>query len=264
MDSIETTGLIVLTDNLHIEYKIAKVVYTEYENGEFKYDFYPYYSVIDLLGPDLFQGIPGLNLDKRKTCYTRKNVVPTFISERAPSKNRENLWELLEEVGMDYLNQLEWLIRTDTHYSGDRLYVRRFELSDEKQKVEYPVSTSNYRAKNMSHDLLVHICHGDDILLERAEINDTNRLAFYCILFNMYKNESEYRNSRLREGVAVAKEKGLYRGRKKKKISLPKIYEVRKKLKNGDITEEQAMKKLGVSRATMFRRFKEIERNDTP
>ncbi|WP_026496511.1 recombinase family protein [Butyrivibrio sp. WCD3002] len=258
MDSIETTGLIVLQDNYHIEYKIAKIVYTEYQNGDFQYDFMPYYNVIDLLGADLFQGIPGIDLDKRKKCYTRKNLVPTFISERTPSKNRENLWELLDEVGMDYLNQLEWLIRTDTHYSGDRLYVRRFEASDEKKKVEYSVSNNACRAKNMSHDLLIHICQGDDILIEGAEINDSNRMAFYSLLFNMYKNESEYRNSRLREGVAEAKKKGLYRGRKKKKISRPKIYEVSRKLKEGLITEDEAIAELGVSRATMYRRFKEL------
>lgn len=54
----------------------------------------------------------------------RENVVPVFISERTPGENREDLWELLEECGVQYLNRLEWLIRTETRYSGDGMYVQ--------------------------------------------------------------------------------------------------------------------------------------------
>ena len=50
--------------------------------------------------------------------------MPVFISEREPMKNRENLYELLEECDMDYWDPLEQLIRTDSHYFGDRLYVQ--------------------------------------------------------------------------------------------------------------------------------------------
>ena len=35
---------------------------------------------------------------------------------------------------MQYLNQLEWLIRTDTKYSGDKLFVKRPE--DKTIKIE--------------------------------------------------------------------------------------------------------------------------------
>lgn len=68
-----------------------------------------------------------MDLDLRKKEYIRRNRVPVFISERTPSKNRENLIELLDACGMDYLNRLEWLIRTDTRYAGDSLYVCRWE-----------------------------------------------------------------------------------------------------------------------------------------
>lgn len=42
-----------------IEYKIAEIKYTEREDGSFTYNFTPCYSVIDLLSPPVFQGIPG-------------------------------------------------------------------------------------------------------------------------------------------------------------------------------------------------------------
>ena len=53
--------------------------------------------------------------------------VPALVADRAPASNREGLWELLDDCSMDYLDQLEWLIRTDTRYIGDSLYVIRDE-----------------------------------------------------------------------------------------------------------------------------------------
>ena len=50
---------------------------------------------MDLLPNNIFQGIPGLNLELRKDKYVRKNMTPVFISERTPSAHREDLWELL-------------------------------------------------------------------------------------------------------------------------------------------------------------------------
>ena len=136
MKEMKTTGIICLSDDLHIEYKIAKIEYTERDDDSFTYVFTPYYNVIDLLSPPVFQGIPGLDLDLRKPEYVRENTIPVFISERAPNKNRENLWELLENEEMKYLNQLEWLIRTKMQYSGDRLYVKKISVDDEKQCIE--------------------------------------------------------------------------------------------------------------------------------
>src|SRR5574344_2111045 len=125
-----TQGVICLKDNHNFIYKIARIDYTEYENEEYSYSFTPFYNVIDMLPSSIFQGIPGLDLSVRKSVYERKNITPTFISERTPSENRENLYELLEECGMDYLNRLEWLIRTKRNYSGDKFFVKRYEPSD--------------------------------------------------------------------------------------------------------------------------------------
>ncbi|MFR1167502.1 MAG: hypothetical protein ACLSDQ_07830 [Adlercreutzia equolifaciens] len=48
----------------------------------------------------------------RKTCYERDNRTPTLIADRAPMANREDLWSLLDECGMDYWDPLEWLVRS--------------------------------------------------------------------------------------------------------------------------------------------------------
>ena len=40
--------------------------------------------------------------------YYRVNMMPYFISERTPSEKREDLWELLEEVGLDYYDPVSY------------------------------------------------------------------------------------------------------------------------------------------------------------
>lgn len=125
MKEITTCGDICLNDEYDFTYKIADIRYTEREDESFVYEIKPNYIVISLLDTKDFQGIPGLDLDLRKESYIRENVIPVFISERTPGENREDLWTLLRACDMQYLNQLEWLIRTDTRYSGDKLFVQR-------------------------------------------------------------------------------------------------------------------------------------------
>lgn len=119
MREIVTRGDICLNDEYNLTYKVADITYTEREDESFVYEIKPNYSVISLLNSKDFQGIPGLDMDLRKESYIRENVIPVFISERTPARNREDLWALLKECNMQYLNQLEWLIRTNTRYSGD-------------------------------------------------------------------------------------------------------------------------------------------------
>ena len=102
MRELTTTGLICVRDDYGIEYVVSKISYTVREDESYKYVFTPNYSVIDLLTYNEYQGIPGLKMELRKEEYVRENMVPVFISERSPNKNREDLWELLAEVGLDY------------------------------------------------------------------------------------------------------------------------------------------------------------------
>ena len=125
MKEAVTSGVICLDGEYDFTYYIADIKYTEREDESFCYEITPNYSVIDLLTTEYFQGIPGLDLGLKKKSYIRENVVPVFISERTPGENREDLWELLKECDMQYLNRLEWLIRTKTRYSGDGMYVCR-------------------------------------------------------------------------------------------------------------------------------------------
>lgn len=67
--------------------------------------------------------------------------------------------------------------------------------------------------------------------------------------------EREYILQRQREGIDAAKSIGKYKGRKKKEyIDFNRIIE---KWKNGDITASKAMRELGMSKSTFYRRIKE-------
>ena len=83
--------LICLNDEFNLTYKVAEITYIERDDESFEYEIKPNYSVIGLLDSKDFQGIPGLDIDLKKRSYVRKNVIPVFISERAPAKNREDL-----------------------------------------------------------------------------------------------------------------------------------------------------------------------------
>lgn len=257
MKEMKTTGIICLSDDLNIEYKIAKIEYTERENESFTYVFTPYYNVIDLLSPPVFQGIPGLDLDLRKPEYVRENTIPVFISERAPNKNRENLWELLEMEEMKYLNQLEWLIRTKMQYSGDRLHVKKISVDDEKQCIELDEPTEQERARTICKKLLMAICFGHDLKARGYSINDSNRKAFYSLLISLYRSEIDYPRRKRLVGIKKSAAEGKYRGRQRIQIDETKAVEVFKGFRRGKITESEALKKLGISRSTFYRRLKE-------
>lgn len=259
MKEITNTGLICLRDDLDIEYKIAKIEYTECENESFTYVFTPYYDVIDLLSPSVFQGIPGLDLDLRKPEYVRKNMIPVFISERAPNKNREDLWQLLENAEMKYLNQLEWLIRTKTRYPGDRLYVKRLSADDEKHCIELEESIEYERARVICKRILKAICYGNDVKANGYSIDDSNRKGFYFLLISLYRNEIDYSRNKQLEGIRKSAAMGNYRGRQRIQIDDTKAIEVINRFRHGKITEADALEKLGISRSTFYRKLKEYE-----
>lgn len=70
MNSITTSELICIKDNLNIEYVLCKLDYISNDDDTFKYIFTPYYDVIDLLNSDIFQGLPGLELN-----FKKKNIL---------------------------------------------------------------------------------------------------------------------------------------------------------------------------------------------
>ena len=106
MKTYISKGKICIKGHYNLIYAVCDITYQLNEDDSFKYVFEPNYSVIELTDTSFFQGIPGLNLDLKKKEYIRTKI-PTFISERVPSRNREDYVELLEHYFKNYEKLLD-------------------------------------------------------------------------------------------------------------------------------------------------------------
>jgi len=268
-NSVKAT--ILAKDNrLNISYSVCYLKQIYYEDDSFQYIFKPHYSVIDLPDHSIFQGIPGLNLDMKKESYIREKKIPTFIYERTPQKNREDLWELLDEVGLEYLDHLEWLIRTNKIYTGDHLTVEAYHSPRTYQEpapvyhgdrfiinnIE-DISGGNYKIIEF---LLEIIIKGAFFESDGFVINNDNRSAMHKLLLPLYKNEIQSRRRKQQKGIQNARGQDKYTGRKKIDVSLPLLEEVIEKRGRDEISVHEAMKELNLtSRSTFYRRIRDFK-----
>lgn len=250
MKEYKSIGTICVKDKYNFIYHLCKLEYIEKEDESFKYIFTPNYSVMDLIGPNLFQGIPGLNLDLRLKEYIRENMVPVFISERVPQKNRVDYYELLAEVGLDVMDPIEYLIRTKKQYFGDKYFVIPYE---EKKIIELESKLSNENNILFIKKILLNICNGNDILLNGELINDNNRKAFYNIFFGMYEKMFNNYKEKQKIGIEKAKIEGKYKGRKEIEVDLLKFYLLEEKVKRKELTYKDVMKELNISKDKYYR-----------
>lgn len=257
MREIITRGDICLNDEYNFTYKVADIIYTEREDESFVYEIRPDYSVISLLDTKDFQGIPGLDLDLKKESYIRENVIPVFISERTPGKNREDLWALLKDCDMQYLNQLEWLIRTDTKYSGDKLFVQRPE--NKTIKVDSINSLGN-RSAVICRKMLETICYGNTVISPSVRIDDENRKQYFELLIALYSTERKFIDSQRSAGIAASAKNGNYKGRERIKIDKLAAQEIFLDYEAKNINSTDASKKLGISKSTFLRRYREYKK----
>lgn len=243
MNSHTTSGMIVYADRLSIAYQICRLDYICYEDESFEYIFTPDYGMIDLL-PKEFQGIPGIDLGLRRETYIRKNVIPVFISERTPGENREDKWALLEEVGMDYLDPVEWLLRTDRKYFGDRLTMVR--CSDDKEPII--VDSKDIAASRYCRQVLNGIGTRKEVIVDGVRIDDSAKKTLCHVLRSALMSD--------KRSSAPTKEG---RGRKRVDVDSVSIIRAVDQIKYGLRTSDQAAKELGISKATLYRRIRELE-----
>lgn len=255
-----TEGVIcVLDEETLVEYSVCDIRLAEREDGPSRWVLEPRWGVVDLLAPPLFQGIPGINLDLRLREYVREGRTPVFVSERAPSENREDVRALLEREGLDYLNKLEWLICTDTRYPGDSLYVRRRTAEDDVREVDAgDLSTAGARSSQAMRRLLEHMAAGRDVVGEGFAIGDGNRVHVHGLLRLLYLKEKSHLSRLRAEGSAAAAAEGRRAGRKPAAIDEIALADVFERYEKGRLSAREAASELGVSRATFFRRKAEM------
>ncbi len=269
------SGIIYAVDRSGDKYAVSRVDFERFDEQNFQYIFSPEWSVIDTLPASIFQGIPGLDMSLRLERYYRVNMTPYFISERTPSEGREDLWELLDEVGLDYYDRFEWLLRSNMRCGTDNLIVERAEaprriifesidlLPANLQPSDCVSIKGLHSVASTSRQLRQYLL---DILRSGAQIWDESEdriisEAESSLLLNLLMLQESLDNKRNKnhhnEGVARAKNEGKYTGRKKLSVDPNLFGRIADDFDKKKITEDEALRRLEISRSTFYRRLKE-------
>lgn len=270
-------GVIKAVGKYGEKYSVGKIEYQTFFNEEYQYIITPYWDVIDGLDSSVFQGIPGITMELRLEKYYRVNMQPVFITERSPSRNREDLWELMESVGLTYYDRFEWLIRTPLTCGNDNLIVERYreevleftyeEAVKNPEQIQYgdrivipSQSTISPNPSVYTERLLRFLGTGAVISFakENIRIDVENRDSIMMILRQQYYAGRLLARQKQKKGIDKAKQRGEYRGRKRISVDEDRLMSVAELFHAKKITEKQAMDRLGISsRSTFYRRLRE-------
>lgn len=255
---------------------IAQIDYQEFDEENFQYIISPYWEIIDGLPASIFQGIPGIDMELRLNRYYRVNYIPTFIAERTPSKGREDLWELMESVGLDYYDRFEWLLRTKLRSANDNLIV-------ERRRQDSIIETDSIKS-------IYNLQYGDKIIVDSIDSIAETTAGFLDVIFHAATNGIDmmtrdgqiligqtaresmvplliaqrmirYREhmSNRQKGINEAKQEGKYSGRKPINVDENLLFHLSKELETGMITVEEAMKRAHInSRSTFYRKLRKL------
>ena len=99
--------------------------------------------------------------------------------------------------------------------------------------------------------------HVDFVSKKEALDTTTPSGKFMLTIFGAVAElEREYILQRQKEGIAIAKKKGIYKGRKP--IERPNFDQVVRQWKAGNLTAVEAMRKLDLAPSTFYRKVKEV------
>ena len=255
---------------------VAQIDYQEFDEENFQYVISPYWEIVDGLPASVFQGIPGIDMDLRLKDYYRVNYIPTFIAERTPSESREDLWELLESVDLDYYDRFEWLLRTKMRAANDNLIVERRRIEEtvgqfasgiisglqygDKVIVESMESIADTTA-GLTDGMFNIVTSGIDVVTESGQVlvDAMTRAAMIPYMVAQRIMSRRERISHQQAGIEQAKKDGKYAGRKPTPVDENVLRHVAKELDEGIITVEEAMKRTKInSRSTFYRKLRNL------
>lgn len=275
--SYVNSGIIKAVMSSGEKISVAQIDYQEFDEENFQYVISPYWEIVDGLPASVFQGIPGIDMELRLERYYRVNYIPTFIAERTPSENREDLWDILESVGLDYYDRFEWLLRTTMRSANDNLIVERRRISQVTEQFTSGVlSTLQYGDKvivdsmeaisdttaGFSDAIFIAITSGVDIINQSGQIlvDALTRAAMISVVVTQrIITRREHASSR-RDGIEQAKKNGKYTGRKPIEVDEKILRQAVMEIDKGIITVEEAMRRTKIgSKSTFYRKVKALE-----
>ena len=256
---------------------VAQIDYQEFDEENFQYVIIPYWDIIDGLPASVFQGLPGIDMELRLDRYYRVNYIPVFITERTPSENREDLWEILESVGLDYYDRFEWLLRTTMRAANDNLIVERRRESQVVEEfrpgilsgLQYgdkiivdSLETIADTTAGFEDSIFTAVTNGVDIVSQNSDVlvGMMVRSAMVSVAVTQRILERREYASKRRVGIEQAKKNGKYTGRKPIEVDEKVLYQANKELKAGLISVEEAMRRTKIgSKSTFYRKVRALE-----
>ena len=176
-----------------------------------------------------------------------------YVRVSTPEQNTLRQEILLEELGVEIIfvdkasgkntNRSELNKMLEYVRSGDTLVVES-------------ISRFARNAKDFL-GLLTILSEKDVTFISKKEAIDTTSAAgkFMITVFAAVAElEHEYILERQREGIEIAKAQGKYKGRRPKEY--PDFEKMLEKCRRGEITASAAMKKLGMSKTTWYRKVR--------
>lgn len=270
-------GLIKVVDRFNRRFSIGEIILELFDEQNFQYIIKPYWQSIDALPNGLFQGIPGINMETRNQSYYRVNIIPSFISMRTPSESREDVRELMESAGLDYYDRFEWLLKTEIRCGDDNLIVVRKPNNNAKingvneltgmylhpDNVVEINNLSDFNSNNsrLVEDIYLFLQSGAKIFIkeENRFLRNDERKSMLYLLRNMLSIMDRNNKNARDIGIQNAKNNGKYLGRKPIKIDTLLLKQVAFDFKNNSISEQKAMKQLGInSRSTFYRKLRTL------
>ena len=130
-------------------------------------------------------------------------------------------------------------------------------------KIDLIVTKSVSRFARNTRDLLELVERltekGVEFVSQKEAIDTTTPTGkFMLTVFGAVAElEREYILQRQREGIAIARERGIYKGRKP--IERPEFRQVVTLWRKGDITAVEAMKRLDLKSSTFYRKVRQME-----
>lgn len=178
-------------------------------------------------------------------------MVVGYVRVSTEEQNEARQVEALEKYGVEkwYIEKVsgkdtkreQLQLMLDFVREGDEIYVMDFS-----------------RLSRSVQDLLrlVDLLNGKNVKLVSLKENFDTSTPTGKLMLTVIGAIAEF--ERQREGIAIAKREGKYKGRKP--LELDSFVEVYTEWKNGLITAVSASKLLGINRGTFYKRVKEYER----
>jgi hypothetical protein len=238
MKKKELWALIYQKDDYGIVYPFCLIKQT-FDGDDLSYVYYPRYDIIDLMPEGLLQGIQGLNLDLRREAYYREGI-PSFIRERAPMENREDLQELLAAVGMDYWDPLLYLTKDKHRYWGDDVLVMSFS----SQNISLTEKLINKKDAASLRDFLNKLLSNGVVSYEGHVVQAEEKKKIFSSVYPLLKKVAKPEPFVIKEDPAqMEKDFALF-------------YE---QYRDKEIPLDEILSLTGTSRATFFRKGKIVK-----